>query len=106
MRIAECLLPVKMGLAVLVPTVILYSAAVTLGAGGVPLWKRIVAAAMGAVAVAVLYTAATGAVGLGEGMIGAKTLAKTCVWRAFVFALVCPIAVIITELSLPDIDRK
>jgi len=81
-------------------------AAVTLGAGGAPLWKRLIAAIVCGVASAMLYTAAAAALGFGEGLIETAGLVKACAWRVFVFAIVWPIGAIAAELKLPDPDLQ
>jgi hypothetical protein len=81
-------------------------AAVTLGAGGAALWKRLIAAIVCGTASAMLYTAATAGLGFGEGLIETASLAKACAWRVFVFAIVWPIGAIAAELELPDPDVR
>jgi len=89
-------------LAVLVPGVFVCSAGVTLLAGGAPLWKRIIAAAVCGAVLAILYTAVTGYLGLDQGAITANDLAKAGVWRVFAFTVLSPIFTIITELKLGE----
>jgi hypothetical protein len=74
----------------------------TLGAGGAALWKRIVAATVCGVGVGLLSTVVTAVVGLGDVAIGAGELAKTCVWRVFVFAILSTVGAMAAELKLPD----
>jgi hypothetical protein len=81
-------------------------AIVTLGAGGAPLWKRLIAAIVCGAASAMLYTAAAAALGFGEGLIETAGLVKACAWRVFVFAIVWPIGAIAAELKLPDPDLQ
>jgi len=88
--------------AVILPVGVVCSIAVTLGAGGAPLWKRIAAAVVAAVALAVLYSAAAAVLGLTGAPVGAAELAKATGWRVFVLAVLAPVAVFAGELSLPD----
>ncbi len=88
-------------LAVLVP--LACGAAVTLGAGGAALWKRIVASAVCGVMAGVLYTAASTMAGC-DTAITAGHIAANCAWRVFIFAVLSTIGAIITELKLPDPD--
>jgi len=85
-------------LAIFVPLVC--GAAVTLGCGGAPLWKRIVAAAGCGAVVGVLYTAASVILSRNSG------IAASCVWRIFIFAILSTIGAIVTELKLPDTDLE
>ncbi len=75
---------------------LIFGLAVTLGAGGLKLWKRIVASALGGLAVALLYTASTAI------FAGTDSIATSFLWRAFVFAVFTSIGAILTELSLSD----
>jgi hypothetical protein len=92
-------LKVMWGLAVLVP--MLCGAAVTLGAGGAALWKRIIGAAICGGVVGVLYTAVSVILGYG-GPTGVGEITTGCVWRAFVFTIFSTIGVLLTELKLPE----
>lgn len=85
--------------AVLVPLVC--GVIVTLGAGGLVLWKRIVAATVCGIGVGLLYTAVS-AVQAGSGTAG--NIVADCVWRGFIFAILSAIAAVITELKLPGVD--
>jgi len=90
----------------LVPLPAVVGAAVTLGCGGAVLWKRIVAAAVCGVALGLLYTIVTGAIGLRETGVLAGAIAKSCFWRVFIFTILTTIGAIITELKLPDPDLR
>ena len=83
-------------LAIFVPRV--GGAVVTLGCGGAALAKRVVAAAVCGVLIAVLYTAASAMLSHSSGVVA------TCVWRIFIFAILSTIGAIVTELKLPDTD--
>lgn len=75
-------------------------AAATLGCGGAPLWKRIVAAALCGVVVGVLYTAVSAILSYNGGIVA------SCVWRVFIFAILSTIGAIVTELKLPNTDME
>ena len=87
-------------LVLLVPLVC--GAVVTLGCGGATLWKRIAAATVCGIAAGVFSTAVAATFNLGEPVIGVGLLAKSCVWRAFVFAVLSTIGAVVTELKLPE----
>jgi len=75
-------------------------AAVTIWAGGLVLWRRIMAATVSGILVSILYTAAIPYI-----TSDVETVAKIimdCLWRSFVFALFATIGTIITELKLPE----
>ena len=91
------------GLAVLVP--ILCGAAVTLGAGGATLPKRVIGAAFCGGVVGVLYTAVSAMLGFGEQMAFGE-MATFCLWRVFLFVIFSAIGVVLTELKLPEPDRR
>ena len=76
-------------------------AAVTLGAGGAALGKRIIGAVSCGIAVAVLYTVVTATLGYGE-TISSVDIAIRCMWRAFVFCILSAVSVLLTELNLPE----
>jgi hypothetical protein len=84
--------------AMLVPLVC--GAAATLGCGGAPLWKRIVAATLCGVVVGVLYTAVSAILSYNGGIVA------SCVWRVFIFAILSTIGAIVTELKLPNTDME
>ena len=85
-------------LAIFVPLVC--GAAVTLGCGSAPLWKRIVAAAGCGAVVGALYTIVSAILNDNSG------IAASCVWRIFIFAILSTIGAIVTELKLPDPDLE
>jgi len=92
-------LRVTWGFAVIVP--LLIGTVVTLGAGGVPLWKRIAGAALCGVAVGVLSAVVSGLLGANDS-IGVSAIATIGVWRAFVFTLVSVLGVLLTEIKMPE----
>ncbi|MHC4488252.1 MAG: hypothetical protein ACYSW7_03610, partial [Planctomycetota bacterium] len=85
-------------LAIFVPLVC--GAAVTLGCGGAPLWKRIVAAAGCGAVVGALYTIVSAILNDNSG------IAASFLWRIFLFAILSTIGAIVTELKLPDPDLE
>lgn len=90
-------------LAVTVP--LLCGMGTTLGCRGAALGKRIVAAAICGVAVGALYAVFSAILSRNSG-IADYSLAVTCAWRAFVFAVLSTIGAILTELKLPEPDSK
>jgi len=89
-------------LAVKVPVLFVCSACITLGAGGAPLSRRVVAAVAGGLSLALLHAAAMAAITLSQQAITTGALARSCAWTAFIFAVLAPVAVMLTELKLPD----
>jgi hypothetical protein len=88
-------------LAAIVP--LICGAGVTLGCGGAPLLKRIIATAFCGVMVGMLYTAISAVIGYG-GQIEVVRIAAGCVWRVFVVMVFSTIGAILTELKLPEPD--
>jgi hypothetical protein len=86
-------------LALLVP--LFCGAAVTLGAGGAALARRIIGAALCGALVGVLYGAMSLALGFGDSP-GLFEMAGTCIWRGFLFSILSTIGAILTELKLPE----
>ena len=76
---------------------------VTLNAGSVTLWKRIIGAAVCGGIAGILYTVLSTILGF-DGSITFGIIAANCLWRVFIFTLLSTISAIITELSLPDPD--
>ena len=76
-------------------------AAVTIWAGGLILWKRIVAAIVSGIMVGILYTAAIPYIA-GNIEITTMHLIMGGIWRSFVFAILATIGAIVTELKLPE----
>ena len=79
--------------------------AVTLGAGGAELWKRIlgagicgVVAGIGSVLVSSLLPAAT--------TLDAGVMTITCIWRVFAFTILAIIGALIAEVRLPEPDTE
>ena len=91
------------GLVFLVP--LLCGAAVTLGAGGAAILKRIIGAAICGITVGVLYTLVTAIIG-SVGNIGLAEFGSACIWRVFLFSIFSIIGVIFTELILPEPDEN
>ena len=90
------------GLAVLVP--VLCGAAVTLGARGAIMWKRVVGAAVCGGAVGVLYTAGSGIMGYG-GSVEIGEMAISGTWRVFVFTILSTVGMLLTEIKLPEPEK-
>lgn len=86
-------------LAIIVP--LICSAAVTLGAGGALLWKRIIGGAVCGIAIGVLSTTVLAILSHG-GPLGIGDMAINSVWRVFVFTIISIIGVILTEIKLPE----
>ena len=86
-------------LALIVP--MLCGAAVTLGAGGAPMWKRVIGAVVCGAAVGVLYTVSSALLDY-SGTIAVNTMVTDCVWRVFVFTIFSTIGALFTEISLPE----
>ncbi len=87
------------GAAIIVP--LLTGAIVTLGAGGAPLWKRIVGGALCGIAIGVISAAMSGLL-FTTGPDGISTIAIAGVWRAFVFTIISVLGVLLTEIKMPE----
>ncbi|MHC4215090.1 MAG: hypothetical protein ACYSWP_17150, partial [Planctomycetota bacterium] len=77
---------------------------VTLCCGGARLWKRLVSGTICGILSGVFYSVFTALIGSGHVGIEVGLLAKNCVWRVFVFAILATIGVLVTELKLPEGD--
>ena len=78
---------------------------ITMACGGAVIWKRLIAALLGGIVLALLYT------GLSVYLIHYHDLSKSlivtaCMWRLFVFPMFTVIGAGITELKMPDSDLK
>jgi hypothetical protein len=71
-------------------------AATTLGCGGAPLTRRVAAAAASGAAAGVVYAAISAMAGYDN------SIAASCVWRMFIFAILSAAGAIITEIKLPE----
>ena len=89
-------------LVILVP--VLCGAAITLGAGGAALWRRIVTATVSGAAIGIFATIA--AVILDHSDVATSKLVALCAMHTFASAILATIAAIITEMMLPDPDLK
>lgn len=87
-------------LVVLAPLVC--GAVVTLGCGGAPLGKRVVAATICGVAVGLSCSVVTAILGFTDGGVEPAWLAKGCAWRVFIFAVLSTIGALVTELRLAE----
>jgi len=81
-------------IAVAIP--LLCGGAVTVGAGGAALGRRIIAAAVAGVLAGVLYTVISAMLGAGEAIL------TGCLRRVFVFTIFSVIGAVLTELKLPE----
>ena len=86
-------------LAVIVP--LLCGSVVTFGAGGTPLWRRSISAAVCGACVGVLYTVISPVLGYNT-PIDIAEIAVNCVWRVFVFTILSVVGMLLTELNLPE----
>jgi len=86
-------------LAAMIP--MLSGAVVTLGAGGAAVWQRIVAAALCAVTLGVA-SPILAAFGAANVTIEISEIAVQCLWRAFVFALLSILGVLLVEIKMPE----
>ena len=86
-------------LTILIP--LICGSIVTLAAGGASLPKRIIASAVCASLVSLLYTTASAILGYPSGITPAA-LMITLLWRAFVFTILSTVGTILTELKLPE----
>ena len=90
-------------LAIIVP--LLCGAAVTLGAGGAAIWKRVVGGAVCGGAIGVLPTIMFVLLGY-SGSMSTGDIVTNCVWKVFVFTIMATIGVILTELKLPGLKTR
>ncbi|MBI4720022.1 MAG: hypothetical protein HY770_02070 [Chitinivibrionia bacterium] len=82
---------------------ILCGAAVTLGAAGAPLPRRVLGGVMCGAGAGVLSAFVAAALGKESGLaVGAFAL--NCLWRAFLFSLGAAAGVLVTEAALPDLE--
>lgn len=84
-------------LAIIVP--LICSAAVTLGAGGALLWKRVIGGAVCGGAIGLISASMPGIFGYG-GSLSIGDMAINSLWRIFVFTLMSIIGVFLTEIKL------
>jgi len=80
---------------------LLNGALITLGARGASLGRRVLLGVASGIALGLLYTLATTLVARGDGLPIPK-MAFEAVWRAFIFAVVSTIGLMLTELWLPE----
>jgi hypothetical protein len=83
-------------LAVILPMIC--GAAVTLGAGGASMGKRLVGSAFCGCAVGFLYTTISASLSYG-GTIEVNELAVDCMWRIFVFTMLSIVGMLFTEIK-------
>ncbi len=90
-------------LTIIVP--VLCGITITLDAGGMKIWKRIVSSAIAAICVALFYTLVTYTFSEYYA-IEQFNLLSNGIWRIFIFTLISVISTIITELKRPDPELK
>jgi hypothetical protein len=83
---------------------VLCGAAVTLGAGGAVLWRRIVTATVSGAAIGIFATVAAAI--LDHSDVATSKLMILCAMHTFASAVLATIAAVITEMMLPDPDLK
>jgi len=83
---------------------VLCGAAVTLGAGGAALWRRIITATVSGAAIGIFATVAAAI--LDHGAAATSKLVVLCAMHTFASAVLATIAAIVTEMMLPDPDLK
>ena len=83
---------------------VLCGVAVTLGAGGAVLWRRIVTATVSGAAIGVFATVAAAI--LDHGAAATSKLVVLCAMHTFASAVLATIAAIVAEMMLPDPDLK
>ena len=71
-------------------------AAVTLGCAGAALGKRVVTAAVCGVLAGAFYAGISVLLSHDGGIVA------SCIWRMFIFAILCTIGAIATEIKLPE----
>jgi len=84
---------------------LLCGAAVTLGAGGAAITKRIIGATICGIIVGALYTLVPAVIGYAGNIVLAE-LGSACIWRIFLFSIFSIIGVVFTELILPETGSK
>lgn len=72
--------------------------AITLGAGGASLGKRVIGSAVGGCAVGVLYAFISAIISYG-GTIDMSGLAADCIWRIFIFTILSIVGMLFTEIK-------
>ena len=87
------------GVAVIVP--LLIGTAVTLGAGGAPLWKRMAGGALCGVAIGASSPVVSAVLGANQS-IGVSIIVVAGIWRAFIFTMVSVLGVLVTEVRMPE----
>ncbi len=80
-------------------------AVVTLGAGGAPIWQRIVGGSVCGAAMGIIYTAVSLLIGREVPAAGSWSIASMGLWRVFIFSLLATAGVIMTEMKLPESDE-
>ena len=86
-------------LAVIVPAIC--GAAVTLGAGGAAIWKRVIGAALCGAGVGVLNTMFSAILAHNEEIV-ITGIATDCLWQVFLFTILSIVGLLLTEIKLPE----
>jgi hypothetical protein len=86
-------------LGVIVP--VICGAAVTVGAGGAAIWKRVIGAAVCGTGVGVLNTIFSAILAHNEGIV-IPDIATNCLWQVFVFTILAIVGLLLTEIKLPE----
>jgi Na+-driven multidrug efflux pump len=89
-------------IALMVP--LLGGAGVTVGAGGAPVWKRIVGAVVCGIMIGVFSTVVSASFAANN-PVGISETFMTGIWRAFIFTLLSVLGLLITEIGLPETNR-
>jgi hypothetical protein len=87
------------GFALAVPMIC--GAAVTLGAAGADLKKRIIGAALCGVSVGLFSTIISAGMNPGAA-IGLADIVVNSIWRMFIFTILTVVGLLLTEVNLPD----
>ena len=88
-------------LSALVP--LIFGAVITLRCDGAVLYKRFIAAAIGAIALGILYSCVSYLI---IPDVPVADIAKACAWRVFAFTVFSTVGAVIAELKLTDPDLK
>ncbi|MBW1721549.1 MAG: hypothetical protein JRH13_03095 [Deltaproteobacteria bacterium] len=81
---------------------ILCGMAVTLGAGGAPLGKRVAGGTLCGAMLGIFSTVSGFFVGTAGGNVGAGTIVSHALWRMFLFGILSTVGVLLMEITLPD----
>ena len=82
---------------------LLCGSVVTMSAGGATLGKRIIGAALSGVAAGIFFS--LGVLWLAGWTATAGEIVAGTVWKVFILAVISPIGALLTEISLPEVER-